>query len=294
PHTGCFSLFTPFFVNPRNGILAQENHGNDPSPYGTSYIAASYVKYIESAGARVVPIRYNKTEAEYEKLFNSINGEETVTFSTVGKFEMAISNVLLSCPLQANDAGDYFPLWGTCQGLQQLTVLTANKNLLTNTDTASVALPLTFTPAAQSSRLFRHFPKNLLKSLSQENITANFHHWSNYSRNAALKGFYKVLSTNTDGKIEFISTMEAYRYPIYAVQWHPEKTPFEWVDKRGMVHSSAAVQVSFYTASFFVSEARKSQHKFSSQEEEDSALIYNYNAHYKKYSFYFVQVYYFN
>uniref|UniRef100_A0A8C6WFY9 folate gamma-glutamyl hydrolase n=1 Tax=Neogobius melanostomus TaxID=47308 RepID=A0A8C6WFY9_9GOBI len=281
-------------------ILAQENHGNDPSPYGTSYIAASYVKYIESAGARVVPIRYNKTEAEYEKLFNSINGLllpggdvdiQNSLFTRAAK-------IFYKLVLKANDAGDYFPLWGTCQGLQQLTVLTANKNLLTNTDTASVALPLTFTPAAQSSRLFRHFPKNLLKSLSQENITANFHHWSvslqNYSRNAALKGFYKVLSTNTDGKIEFISTMEAYRYPIYAVQWHPEKTPFEWVDKRGMVHSSAAVQVSFYTASFFVSEARKSQHKFSSQEEEDSALIYNYNAHYKKYSFYFVQVYYFN
>lgn len=30
----------------------------------------------------------------------------------------------------------------------------------------------------------------------------------NYSRNAKLKRFYKVLSTNTDGKTEFISTME--------------------------------------------------------------------------------------
>lgn len=28
------------------------------SKYGKSYIAASYVKFIESAGARVVPIRY--------------------------------------------------------------------------------------------------------------------------------------------------------------------------------------------------------------------------------------------
>lgn len=30
----------------------------------------------------------------------------------------------------------------------------------------------------------------------------------NYSRNAKLKRFYKVLSTNNDGKTEFISTME--------------------------------------------------------------------------------------
>lgn len=30
----------------------------------------------------------------------------------------------------------------------------------------------------------------------------------NYRRNAKLKRFYKVLSTNSDGKKEFISTME--------------------------------------------------------------------------------------
>lgn len=51
----------------------------------------------------------------------------------------------VSSRLQANNAGDYFPIWGTCQGFQQLTVLTANKNLLTLTDTKAVALPLTFT-----------------------------------------------------------------------------------------------------------------------------------------------------
>lgn len=46
----------------------------------------------------------------------------------------------------------------------------------------------------------------------------------------------------------------AYRYPFYAVQWHPEKSNFEWVDKPGMAHSTQAVRASFYTASFFVSE----------------------------------------
>lgn len=56
--------------------------------------------------------------------------------------------------LQANDANDFFPIWGTCQGFQQLTVLTAKKNVLTLTDTSAVALPLTFTPgtAAGPSR----------------------------------------------------------------------------------------------------------------------------------------------
>lgn len=48
----------------------------------------------------------------------------------------------------------------------------------------------------------------------------------------------------------------AYRYPFYAVQWHPEKSPFEWIDKPGMVHSTSAIRACFYTASFFVSEGK--------------------------------------
>lgn len=48
----------------------------------------------------------------------------------------------------------------------------------------------------------------------------------------------------------------AYRYPFYAVQWHPEKSPFEWIDKPGMIHSTSAIRASFYTASFFVSEGK--------------------------------------
>ncbi|XP_037622858.1 zgc:171566 [Sebastes umbrosus] len=285
---------------PLIGVLAQENLPGDQFARGSSYIAASYVKYLEGAGARVVPIRINRTEDEYAKTFYSINGLllpggdvdlQTSLFSRAAK-------IFYNLALKANDAGDYFPVWGTCQGFQQLSVLTANKNLLTLTDTMAVALPLTLTPAAQSSRLFRSFPKDLLQSLAEENITSNFHKWSlsmqNYSRNAKLKRFYKVLSSNNDGKREFISTMEAYRYPFYAVQWHPEKSSFEWIDKPGMIHSTAAIRACFYTASFFVSEAMKNQHHFSSPVEEERALIYNFSPIYRGIHTIFVQNYYFD
>lgn len=285
---------------PLIGVLAQENLPDDPVAHGSSYIAASYVKYLESGGARVVPIRINRSEEEYNEIFHSINGLllpggdvdlEKSEFSRAAR-------IFYNLALKANDVGDFFPIWGTCQGFQQLTVLTAKKNVLTLTDTSAVALPLTFTPEAQSSRLLRTFPKDLLQSLAQENITANFHFWSlskqNYSRNTKLKRFYKVLSTNTDGKTEFISTMEAYHYPLYAVQWHPEKSPFEWIDKPGMVHTSSAVKASFYTALFFVSEAMKSHHRFSCAAEEERALIYNFSPVYGGSSAIFVQNYYFD
>lgn len=37
----------------------QRCHGKDMKALGKYYIAASYVKFLESAGARVVPIRYD-------------------------------------------------------------------------------------------------------------------------------------------------------------------------------------------------------------------------------------------
>lgn len=46
---------------------------------------------------------------------------------------------------QANDAGDFFPIWGTCMGMQLLTVLVAGKNLLSNATVANLALPLELT-----------------------------------------------------------------------------------------------------------------------------------------------------
>jgi anthranilate/para-aminobenzoate synthase component II len=41
--------------------------------------------------------------------------------------------------------------------------------------------------------------------------------------------FYNVLSTNADrkGKV-FVSSIEAKQYPIYGVQYHPERVQFEF------------------------------------------------------------------
>ncbi|XP_014795092.1 PREDICTED: gamma-glutamyl hydrolase-like [Calidris pugnax] len=56
------------------GVLSQEWRFEKFYKFGSSYIAASYVKFLESAGARVVPIRLNLTDEVYDKIFHSING----------------------------------------------------------------------------------------------------------------------------------------------------------------------------------------------------------------------------
>ncbi|XP_015687349.1 gamma-glutamyl hydrolase [Protobothrops mucrosquamatus] len=263
------------------GILAQETSKNFQK-FGSSYIAASYVKFIESAGARVVPVRLNRSNEEYDEIFHSINGIlfpgggvslKTSEFSRVAK-------IFYKKALEANDREDYFPIWGTCLGHQLLTYLTSGENLLIRTNTNGFTMSLNFTQASNHSRMFQDFPEEIYELLASEPVSSHFHSWSlsmqNYTKNKKLRNFYKILTTNFHN-VEFISTMEAYSYPIYGVQWHPEKNPFEWKNSTGIPHSSASIKVTFFLADFFVNEARKSNHHFSSKKAETNALIYNFN-----------------
>lgn len=59
------------------GIMAQELSQTFEKLYAPefdSYIAASYVKFIESSGSRVVPIQVGKPKEYYQNLMKNING----------------------------------------------------------------------------------------------------------------------------------------------------------------------------------------------------------------------------
>lgn len=50
------------------GIVTQDNESNWPPRGNQTYIAASYVKYVEAGGARVVPIFYSRGDAYLESM----------------------------------------------------------------------------------------------------------------------------------------------------------------------------------------------------------------------------------
>uniref|UniRef100_A0A4W5M3J5 folate gamma-glutamyl hydrolase n=1 Tax=Hucho hucho TaxID=62062 RepID=A0A4W5M3J5_9TELE len=253
-------------------VLAQEVYS--PRPQNASSIAASNVKFLESAGARVVHVMINRTLEEYKTLFNSINGiiypGGGVSILTSGYANAA--RIFYELAIEANSRGDL-----TCLGFEELKYLTSGKMLLSHTNTSGVALPLVFTNIIES-RMFKGFYVSSVALIVNYscNIVIQI-----YNSNADLRKFYKS-----------VSTMEACGFPIYGTQWHPEKNTFEWT-KPYIPHSPLAVKVTFFMADFFVNEARKNFHKFEDEEVEKRALIYNYNPVYTGIKSVFEQIYYF-
>ena len=89
-------------------------------------------------------------------------------------------------------------------------------------------LALNFTRAAEGSRFFGSLPSNILYILGHYNVTQNFHHDGvtpvTFLENKNLHQFYNMLSTNHDsnGK-EFVSTIEAFEWPVYGTQVRERK-----------------------------------------------------------------------
>jgi gamma-glutamyl hydrolase len=252
---------------------------------GGSYFSDPYPQWIYSAGARVVPIQYDIPADDLYTLLGSING---VLF-TGGDLSLEFNTTYVQTAkrifdevIKFNDAGVHFPLWATCMGFQLVNALAAdNYSVITHGifDSEELDLPLHFQPGFMSSRMIRSVPMSTVFGLSKLPITANFHQDgiepSAYFENEKLRSFFQVLSTNFDRKGNlFVSTVEAWNYPIYSTQWHPEKAEFNW-DRPGEPHQPEAIVAAQSFADFFVSEAKKNDNAFPNVQIEQATLLYN-------------------
>ncbi|XP_022703088.1 gamma-glutamyl hydrolase-like [Varroa jacobsoni] len=288
------------YERPVIGVLTQEFIGDrwDQQPY----IAASYVKFVESGGARVVPIDINRNDSYYHNLLDQLNGvlfpggDVDVHNSGYGR----AGQLIYDYAKQRNEAGDYFPLWGICNGFEMLIYLSVDDYVLTACDSHNQAKPLHFLPDTYRSRLFgKNLPGDVLNYLTHKNTTINFHRWCLTPQNFIGSGVNKVfnqLATNKDiNGIEFVSALEAKAYPFYGVQFHPEKNLFEWTTRanhNNIPHSAEAIRVAQYFAEFFVNETRKSKHRMREDFFAREA-IYNYNPEYTQDQLIFTQTYFF-
>ncbi|KAG4971722.1 hypothetical protein JHK85_038143 [Glycine max] len=246
------------YYKPVIGIVSHPGDGASgrlSNATGASYIAASYVKFVEAAGARVVPLIYTEPPEKLLKKLELVNGvlftggwaKSGLYFETVTKIFKKI--------LEKNDAGDHFPLFATCLGFELITmIISQDNNILEEFSASNQASTLQFVENANiGESVFQRFPPELLGKMSTDCLVMQNHR-------------------------VYVSTVRSQNYPVTGFQWHPEKNAFEWGSPR-IPHTEDAIQITQYVANFLVSEARKSLNRPVAQELLDN-LIYNYSPTY--------------
>lgn len=215
--------------------------------YGSTHIMKPYVDWFEERGVRVIPIPYDTTE--HEQYFNMVNGllipgGETTFVMKNNTFVESVTKFFELSLMK----DEYFPIWGTCFGFELLMFLVGGFTKLKRYP-AQGLYPIQITNAGHNSRMFGSFSSRYLNYLERYKSTSENHDYGispqDFMNNLHLKRFYNILATSDDnnGK-EYVAAIEAKYYPIYGVQWHPErqKSTGPFVD-------------------FFISELKKSTHK---------------------------------
>lgn len=267
-----------------------------------TYIAASYVKYMEMAGAQVVPILPSYSEKRILKILKSINGVlfpggSAPLFPKDSGYAI-VTELVYKKAMEMNDNGIYFPIIGICLGFETLHALASKgkEGVITPFDAENLPVPLNLTKHAFESRLFEGLSKPLMQSIMFQPVTLNMHKMGIspdvYKKDKNLMKNFRVLSTNLDRKgNEFVSTIEGIDYPFYGLQWHPEKNIFEWTRKERISHFPNAIKVSQEIANFFVNEARKNDQHFKTEKDEVNNSIFIYDPTYSGGTSLFEQVY---
>lgn len=176
------------------GILTQPTNVDKSynlSDYGNAYLVASYVRWVESAGARAVPVPWSASEAELQEIFQSTNGilfpgggtslsghggPEGVAYKAAGAtlFELAKA---------ANDAGTAYPIWGTCLGFEEVMELSVNSTavLRRTSGTDPMLAPVTLTAAATQSKLLGGSPPTRDALENAGNVSIHLHGFGIYA-----------------------------------------------------------------------------------------------------------------
>ncbi|CDW58287.1 gamma glutamyl hydrolase [Trichuris trichiura] len=251
------------------GMLAV--HGDFPK-LGEYSLPASYVRNVQSAGARVVPILPGESLDYYKRLFSQLNGlfipggpgkptghQKEVTKTASYFYKWAIEAFNCGQP-------KYWPIWGTCLGFQILATITSNSDCLMKCHCQAGSYSATLKVDPSRSRLLSSLSPEILTAITSECICPHVHAYclslETFYR-SHLNDFYVLLASNKDRNgLEYVVGLEARDHPIFALMSHQEKVCHTWNPRYQFDRSENAVRLSQELMNFFVRECCRNDNKF--------------------------------
>lgn len=239
---------------------------------------AAYVKFVESAGGVPVPLQLRHlNDSQIEDFVGRVNGLLIPGGGT--KLQHANGSltewsrkvkVAYDKAKSLNDNGVHFPIWAVCMGFQLIHAIEAPFPGVVMYDyftSVNEATNLQWVSDARSSRLFADMPDDLIHKLETEPLTFENHHdgilLDAYSKFPELTYAFWPLAIATDPSgSKYLAVVEHRAYPIFSVQFHPEKSTTVWLPNLPIPHSPDAIRVTQYFANFLIAQARLNENSF--------------------------------
>lgn len=250
--------------------------------YTKDRVQVNYVRWIESAGGESVLIHTWDSRDRIVEILSKVNGvlfQGGSRYLDLTKPWETNAEFILSEVKKMNDNGIHFPLWGTCQGFELLmSLIHGDRSILTDFNAYNIKSNIIM---SRGGRMYENFSDKDIYDLNNKDVTQQFHNLGvspkDFSDSTGLSNFFNITAYGNDrnGTV-YISTVEAIKYPIYGVQHHPEKTPFERNSTLVIPQSVEAIKISQLYGYFFIAEARKSNRTVTEQDKINFHFINTY------------------
>ena len=275
----------------------------------TSMIGASYVRWIESGGGRVVPLLADADHEYIKKLLPKLNG---VLF-TGGSAEFNISvsfyysqviNIIDYLRKYNKESGETeaIPLWTTCLGFEALLTAVAKggTSIRFGTNADDYATRINFTNGTlTNSQMFgeygymdESYANDVYYKFSKYNISENLHSYGirpdTLYTDEYLSTNFSVLGTSRDrNNSQFVTLIESQtQLGLYwfGSQFHPERPSWEFNGEQeysdSIPHSLDAIISNQYLSQFFVNQCRMQNNNSMTHEEYVKKVIYRFDSYY--------------
>lgn len=123
-------------------------------PYNVTheYMAASYVKYIESGGGRTLRVPFTANSTQVEEIYKQTSG--LLLMGGSATLPQAARD-LYSLKLKGDSNGSFYPMWGTCLGFEWINQLVSEDDSIIDSkfNAENISLALDFEDDIEDSRV---------------------------------------------------------------------------------------------------------------------------------------------